>query len=253
MKTIIDISYTNSDLFSQKLDLYLPDNSIFPTFIFFHGGGLIKGDKSDVAKLARYFTNRGICFVSANYRMYPDAKFPDFIEDGAATVAWVKNNIVNYGGNDTVFVGGSSAGGYISMMLCYDSKYLTKHSIAPTDIAAYVHDAGQPSTHYSVMAERGFDQRKCAADDAAPLYHIGDAKDYSPQLIFVSDNDIKGRYEQTLLLIATLEAFGYDTSKVKLQIMKGYTHTQYLSQFDETKNTVFADIIYEFLSDYIKE
>lgn len=251
MKTILDISYLNDDLERHKLDIYLPDKSNFPTLIFFHGGGLIKGDKSDIAKLSGYFTSRGIAFASPNYRMYPDAKYPDFIEDGAAAVAWVKNNINSFGGSGKIFVGGSSAGGYISMMLCYDSKYLAKYSIAPTDIAAYVHDAGQPTTHYSVMVERGFDNRRCAVDDAAPLYHVGVAKEYSPQLIFVSDNDIKARYEQTLLLLSTLESFGYDMSRVKLEVMRGYSHTEYLSKFDGDKNTVFGDLVYKFLSKFL--
>ena len=248
MKTIIDISYTSSDSNAHKLDLYLPDNSNFSTLVFFHGGGIINGDKSDVAKLAGYFTSRGICYVSANYRMYPEARFPDFIEDAASAVAWVKHNIKYYGGNDTIFVGGSSAGAYLSMMLCYDDNYLKKHGIAPTDISAYVHDAGQPTTHFSIMAERGFDNKKCVIDEAAPIYHIGTAKEYSPQLIFVSDNDIKGRYEQTMLLLATLESFGYDMTRVKLESMRGYTHTQCLSQFDEEHNTLFGDLIYNFLS-----
>jgi acetyl esterase/lipase len=35
------------------------------------------------------FQKKGIAVVAANYRMYPDAKFPEFIRDCASAVAWV--------------------------------------------------------------------------------------------------------------------------------------------------------------------
>lgn len=250
MKTFLDISYIKDGTKAQKLDMYLPETDNFPVFVFFHGGGLTAGDKIGAGEiLAPYFVNRGIGFVSSNYRMYPEAKYPDFIEDGAAAVAWVKNNIENYGGSGKLYVGGSSAGGYLSMMLCYDAKYLGAHGIEPTAIAAYIHDAGQPTTHFNVMVERGFNRFKCAIDDAAPLYHVGEAKEYSPQLILVSDNDIKARYEQTMLLMVTLESLGYDMSRVKLEIMRGYAHTKYMSLTDESGNSIFGEIVTKFLEE----
>ena len=82
-------------------------------FVFFHGGGLEKGSKSGAYHFANYLTDRGIAVVSANYRMYPNAKYPDFIEDAAEAVYWVSENINSYGKCEKMFVGGSSAGGSI--------------------------------------------------------------------------------------------------------------------------------------------
>ena len=126
MKAIKDIAYAENGNPAQTLDLYLPDERDFPIFIYFHGGGLEHGDKGNAGSplMASYLTQRGVALASANYRMYPEAKYPEFIEDAAQAVAWVKQHIAEYGGNDKIYVGGSSAGGYISMMLCFDKKYL---------------------------------------------------------------------------------------------------------------------------------
>ena len=109
MKTVLDMIYTGS---GQKLDLYLPDGEGFPVFVFFHGGGLKKGDKSSMEAAANYLTAHGVAVVSANYRMFPEAVYPDFIVDCADAVAWTKAHIGAYGGNCRIYVGGSSAGGY---------------------------------------------------------------------------------------------------------------------------------------------
>ena len=249
MKEFLDIYYTEEKHPMQMLDIYLPDAESFPVFIYFHGGGLESGNRTASEKARRFLAENGVCVVSVEYRMYPEVTYPAFIEDCAAAVAWVKKNIANYGNAEGLYVGGSSAGGYLSMMLCYDAKYLGAHGIEPTAIAAYIHDAGQPTTHFNVMVERGFNRFKCAIDDAAPLYHVGEAKEYSPQLILVSDNDIKARYEQTMLLMVTLESLGYDMSRVKLEIMRGYAHTKYMSLTDESGNSIFGEIVTKFLEE----
>ena len=48
---------------------------------------------------------RNIAVVSANYRMFPEVKFPEFLEDAADAVAWVFNNKSKFGGGDS-FGGG---------------------------------------------------------------------------------------------------------------------------------------------------
>lgn len=105
----------------QKLNIYMPDeadeNRKVPVFLYFHGGGIEAGSRYGMDAVFEYLTSHGIGFVSADYRMYPTAVFPEFLRDAAAAVAWTKAHIGEYGGNGRIYVGGSSAGGYISMML----------------------------------------------------------------------------------------------------------------------------------------
>ena len=163
MKIIKDIFYTPDNRLSQSLDVYLPEDcENFPTFVYFHGGGIMSGSKAGktASVIAEYLTARGIALVSANYRLYPHARYPDFVCDAASATAWAVKHMSEYGGSDQIYVGGSSAGGYLSMMICFDKKYLSIHKLSNANIAGYVHDAGQPTAHFNVLKERGIDSRR---------------------------------------------------------------------------------------------
>ena len=244
MKSFTDICYSKES--NQYLDVHLPECDQFPVFLYFHGGGIESGDKAQRLDLfISHLTAHGIAVVSANYRMYPTAKYPEFIEDAACATAWVFANMRNYGEVTGIYVGGSSAGGYISQMLCFDKHYLAKHSLAPTDITGFIHDAGQPTAHFNVLRERGIDSRRVIVDESAPLYHIGVDEKYPPMLIIVSDNDMKNRYEQTMLVMSTLKHFGLDEN-VKLQVMES-THCAYIQKADEKGVSIFGKLVSDFI------
>ena len=129
--------------------------------------------------------------------MYPNAKFPEFIEDSASAVAWAKKNMPLLCGCDKLYVGGSSAGGYITMMLCFDQKYLKAVGMSNSDIAGYWHDAGQPTFHFNVLRNEGYDPRRVIVDEHAPLYFVGLEKEYPTMQKFrdefVVDEELLGR------------------------------------------------------------
>ena len=239
MKSFFDIDYVGNGNKSQMLDIHVPEKESFPVFIYFHGGGIERGDKCGDTAFRTYLADHGVCVVSANYRMYPENSYPDFLEDSAAAVAWVFKNIENYGKSEGIYVGGSSAGGYISMMLCFDRKYLGKHEITPMDISGFVHDAGQPTAHFNVLKYKGIDPRRVIIDETAPLYHIGTDKEYPRMLFIVSDNDMQNRYEQTMLTLSTLKHFGHK-EKTSLKLMNG-KHCAYV------KTEIFGEIIFDFI------
>ena len=245
MKSITDILY--SEEANQYLDVHLPECDSFPVFLYFHGGGIESGDKAAKRYDAfiKHLTDKGIAVVSANYRMYPTAKYPEFIEDAACATAWVFENMKQYGEVTGVYVGGSSAGGYLSQMLCFDKKYLAKYDITPMDITGFIHDAGQPTAHFNVLRERGIDRRRVIIDESAPLYHIGIDKEYPPMLVIVSDNDMQNRYEQTMLVMSTLKHFGLD-GNAKLQVMHS-THCGYVGKVDENGVSIFGKLISDFI------
>ncbi len=240
MKITKDICYGKYGFSEQYLDLYIPDRESFKVFVYMHGGGITAGDKRDAEAVGKYVAEQGVAFVSVNYRMYPQATYPQFICDAAEAVAWVYKNIGEYGTSEGIYIGGSSAGAYISMMLCFDGKYLAPYKIPDEVIKGYIHDAGQPTTHFNVLRERGIDSRRIIVDDAAPLFHIGEAEKYQPMLFIVSDNDIKNRFEQTQLVLSTLRHFEYDEIKIHYRLMHG-NHCEY------SKTVVMGEIICEFI------
>lgn len=243
MKTFTDVCYCEKH--KQYLDIYLPECKKFPVFVYFHGGGLERGDKANQQVMCRFLADHGVAVVVPNYRMYPAAHYPDFLVDSAKAVAWTFENINTYGNATEIYVGGSSAGGYISQMLCFDDSWLSAHEIKPSDIAGYLHDAGQPTCHFNVLRERGLDTRRVIIDESAPLYHITDERSYPPMLVIVSDNDMENRYEQTMLLMSTLKHFGH-TENVKLMVMHG-KHCAYVRSLDENGDSILGKLVLELI------
>ncbi len=243
-----DIVYNESD---QRLDVYLPENApVKAVFVYFHGGGLVMGSKESATDFSDYLTAHNIATVSANYRLYPNTEFPEFIEDAADAVKWTFDHKELFGGCDKIFLGGSSAGGYISMMLCFDKRYLDKRNIRPADISGYIHDSGQPTDHFTVLKYSDIDSRRIIVDEKAPLYFVGLEKEYSPMLFLVSDNDMQNRYEQTMLMLSTLKHFGCDGEKIKFELLHG-DHCAHCSAKDENGKSVFGKIICNYISEIL--
>lgn len=106
----------------QKLDLYRPDTPRpdGKAVIFFYGGSWDSGAKSDYLFVAQALASRGIATIVADYRLYPEVRFPAFIEDGALAVRWAANKV----GTDKLFLMGHSAGAEIALMLAVNTPYL---------------------------------------------------------------------------------------------------------------------------------
>ena len=253
MRIYENLAYKKTGYSYHYLDLYLPDGECSTLVLYFHGGGFIEGSRRDVTAehpFVRDMVEAGIGVASADYILYPDARFPDYIEDGAAAVKFVTNELGEYVRYDKLILVGTSAGAYITQLLCFDKQYLEAVGVAHDSITAYVHDAGQSTVHFNVLRERGYNHRRIIVDKAAPIYHVGLEKSYPPMLLIVSDNDIPNRLEQTELLVGTLRSFGYDMSKVQLTKTSG-THVWYVNKTDENGKSVYANLIIPFIKSVI--
>ncbi len=190
-----DITYHQEDTINCRLDLYIPEIiNNYMTLIWFHGGSLKEGSRTriDATAIGHGFGSKGIAVVIVDYSMYPDARFPDFLEDAAASVKWVLEHIEDYGGDpDRIFVGGHSAGGYITTMLALDRGYLNAFGTKPGKICGYIPVSGQMDCHTSVKEEWGLDPKEMIVNRAAPLFYVTDPV---PPIIFVyAENDSPGR------------------------------------------------------------
>ncbi len=127
----------------QMLDIYTPAGSgKAPVVVFFYGGSWSSGRRQDYAFAARALAAQGFVVVVPDYRLVPQVKFPAFVEDGAAAVAWTRAHIADHGGDpEHIGVVGHSAGAYIALMLALDAQWLAKAG-APGAIKAAVGLAG---------------------------------------------------------------------------------------------------------------
>ena len=166
----------------------------------------------------------GICIVAVNYRLHPEVSSPVYIEDAAAAVAWVFNNINEYGGDTSaIFVSGHSAGGYLTMMVGLDKRWLGSNNIDADRIAGLIPFSGQTITHSTIRKERGIDRPRPIIDDLAPAYHI--RADAPPLLLITGDRELEmfGRYEENAYLMSMMKAAGHQ--ETKLFELNGYGHS----------------------------
>jgi len=91
-----------------------------PVLLFVHGGSWDSGSKDIYKFLADGFTKSGYDIVIPNYRLYPDAKFPNFLEDNAKAVAFTQKT---YPDRKIVLLG-HSAGAYNVLMLALQDSHL---------------------------------------------------------------------------------------------------------------------------------
>lgn len=223
------------------LDVYLPSAATdFPLVVWFHGGGLRGGVKDgDMERaIAQRFVASGIGFVSVNYRLSPKANFPAYVEDAAAAVAYAYQHAGDWGASDEkVFVSGHSAGGYLTLMVALDPKYLKSHGLKPTQLAGYFPVSGQTITHSTVRAERGLPEDRPVIDEAAPSFHA--KTNTAPIFCIAGDNDLAGRSEENRYLVALLRDA---KATADFQEFADRDHGTIASKIPEEGDPVFAAI-----------
>ena len=221
MKFIENVSYSEID--TCKYDMYLPEAENFSTVVFFHGGGLSSGNKygERFSGIGKNFVEKGYAFISVEYRQYPNAKFPEYLEDAAAAVAHVKANIGKYGGNDKVYVSGASAGAWLSVMLCLDKRYLAKHGIDSQEINGWIIDSAQMTAHFNVLKfENNENEKAQRINEFAPLYFVNENTVFSKMLLFFYTQDMPTRPESNMLFVKTVQNFN-PSSDITYQFREG--------------------------------
>jgi acetyl esterase/lipase len=209
--------YANS---KDKLDLYLPEGRRnAPVIVSYYGNQLMGGDKSEDAYVGRRFAAAGFVTAVVNYRLSPEVSHPSHIQDAAASFAWVKRHILEYGGNaDQVFIIGYSAGAYLAALLSTDSRYLAAHNLSPRDIRGTV-----PVSAFYWVERRGVapdrDKSVWGNDptvwvDASPAHHLQAG---APRmLILYAERDEDWRREQNLEFATSMKAAGHKSIEIAM-------------------------------------
>ena len=129
----------------HRLDVCRPAAAVAaPVVVFFYGGAWRSGNKGLYRYVAKALARRGYVAVVPDYRIFPQARYPDFLEDGAQVVRWAKDNVGRFGGDpDKIFLKGHSAGAHIAAMLSIDARWLHQVGLAPgRDIAGLIGISG---------------------------------------------------------------------------------------------------------------
>jgi acetyl esterase/lipase len=252
VRVVRDVRYIEGANYADdkdKLDLYLPEGRTnAPVIVSYYGNQLLGGDKSEDAYIGRRFAAAGFLTAVVNYRLSPAVSHPAHIQDAAASFAWVKRHIKEYGGNpDRVFVIGYSAGAYLAALLSTDPRYLAAHKLSPRDIRGVV-----PVSAFYFVEGRGVapdrDKSVWGTDrnvwvDASPAHHLhGEGP---PTLILYAERDEDWRRQQNVEVAAAMKAAG--RTNVEIAMIADRNHATIWSRVAGEGDDTAARII-EFAS-----
>jgi acetyl esterase/lipase len=129
----------------HKSDLYLPRviDSNKPIVVFVHGGAWDAGHKNDYAFAGKAFSEMGYITQIPNYRLYPQAKYPQFIQDVATAIRALPSQLRQSGieveNSLNIVLVGHSAGAHTVAMLATQPDYLKN---VPVEIKSVIGLAG---------------------------------------------------------------------------------------------------------------
>ncbi|OPA95284.1 esterase [Pseudomonas fluorescens] len=195
----------------QKLDIYRPAPAVTnaPVVVFFYGGSWNSGSKDDYSFVGEALASRGIVVVIADYRLYPQVRYPAFLQDNAKAVAWTHQHIADYGADPTqMYVMGHSSGAYNASMLALDPRWLNAVGLSPSIFKGWIGLAGP----YDFLPIENRDVRPVfffpdSPPDSQPINHVSAAA--PPSLLIASrDDDLVNPTRNTGGLANKLRAAG---------------------------------------------
>jgi acetyl esterase/lipase len=124
----------------DRIDIYRPRRAVkLPVIVFFYGGSWQFGHRNEYSFAAGLLAKAGFIVAVPDYRLYPQVKFPEFLEDCAAAAAFIIKNIADYGGDPgQIFLMGHSAGAYNAVMLALAPQFLNAHGSSPAELAGAI-------------------------------------------------------------------------------------------------------------------
>ncbi|MGY2256724.1 alpha/beta hydrolase [Pseudomonas reactans] len=175
----------------QKLDIYRPVPAISnaPVVVFFYGGSWNSGSREDYGFVGEALASRGIVVVIADYRLYPQVRYPAFLQDGANAVAWTYQHIPEYGADpQQLYLMGHSSGAYNASMLALDARWLNNVDLSPSMLKGWIGLAGP----YDFLPIENPDVKPVfffpdSPPDSQPINHV--SRGAPPSLLIASTDD----------------------------------------------------------------
>lgn len=253
-----DIEYTtgvSAEGRPRKLDVYIPPTisgaagdgggsaaAARPVVVFIHGGGWTSGSRGQYRFVAEALSTRGYVVVIPSYRLYPQVRFPGFVEDAAQAVRWTRDHAAQFGGDpQKVFLMGHSAGAHIAAMLTYDERFLRAAGVEPSSVAGFVGLAGA----YDFLPFQWAYMKKVFApperyDDSQPINFVDGSEPRTFLLHGLADTVVSPRNSKQLA--ARIRASG---GRVQEHYYEGVSHggvLATLSVYFRNNRTVLQEI-----------
>lgn len=209
------------------IDIYRADRANAPAVVFFYGGRWQGGKRGDYAYVGRTLAAAGITTIVPDYRLYPEVRYPVFMHDAAAAVAWVYRSSETLGIDpERVFLSGHSAGAHIAALLATDPDYLQQHGLQPRQLAGVIGLSGPydflPLTDDDLVEI--FSSDPAVQLDSQPVHHVDG--DEPPFLLLHGEADLLVWPRNSQRLKQRLDAAGVPAT---LKLYPGMGHIRMLA------------------------
>jgi acetyl esterase/lipase len=191
----------------------LPLDRRAPVLLQVHGGSWTMGSKRGQAHpLMSHLAEQGWVCVAINYRLSPKSDWPAAVVDVKRAIAWIKDNIEEYGGDPGfIAITGGSAGGHLSALAALTpnvSDFQPGFEAVDTRVQAAVplygaydfvdeDSLGAPETH-DFLAKKvlkvTLEEDRGRWEQASPAYQVG--PDAPPFMVLQGVNDVIARVAQ---------------------------------------------------------
>jgi acetyl esterase/lipase len=258
---LLNVPYVPDAKELQKLDVYAPANvERAPVVVFIHGGEWARGDKSAVSTKPKFFNEKGIIFISANYRLSTTDKHPAQVTDIASALKWTRDNIEKLGGDPKkIVLMGHSAGCHMVTLVGLDAQYLAGVGMKPSDLLAVVSWSGGAFDLVDKVKQggmyEGFIRQNFGQDDpeawkkASPMEHVADGK---PQTKFLFANAEQGKEASaaaTHKMVELITKAGGSATEITLKGRDHFNANHMVGASDDQTGYQFL----QFLQDAMKE
>ncbi len=240
--------YRTVDGHDIHADVYrAPGDDVRPVVVWIHGGALIGGGREGLRGSHRdRYLAAGYTVISIDYRLAPETKLPDIIDDLTRAFQWIQENGAGLLRVDTarMAVIGHSAGGYLTLMAgmvaepkpralvsyygygdlvgdwyakpdpfyCQQDMVTEEEARAGVGGAVISNGAGQKDRgkFYLYCRQQGLWPQEVGGGDLASLHRYCPLQhvtaDYPATLLLHGDEDTDVPYEQSVLMAAALDA-----------------------------------------------
>lgn len=122
----------------HRLDIYRGESTLCRV-VFIYGGGWSEGEKEEYGFVGAALAKRGYEVVIPDYRLYPEVRYPTFVEDIALSLKYLSDQRPS---DIPLIIMGHSAGAMISSMVSYEPSYLNAHGLGTNIISANIAISG---------------------------------------------------------------------------------------------------------------
>ncbi|MDC7807651.1 alpha/beta hydrolase [Luteimonas sp BLCC-B24] len=204
-----------------SLDIYRPTGvaSGAPVVLFFYGGSWQMGARAQYRFVGSRLAENGVVAIVADYRTWPTAGFPAFMEDAARAVRWTLDHATEHGGDpQRIHVAGHSAGAQIAALIGTDARYLAAVDARPQQLAGVIGLSGPYDFVISGKLEEIFGPRSQWPEAMAVRFVDGDEP---PFLLIHGDRDRTVDVGNSRKLEFALRRAGVET---RLLVLPGGNH-----------------------------